>query len=75
MTAVEWYSKQHLSLLLDLENKEISLGEYVVKHQELFEQAKQMEKQQLGKFYNHRQWTTVHGDTFKEHYNKTFKSE
>jgi len=42
---------------------------------EIIQQAKEMEKQQLGKFYNHGQWTTVHGDTFEEHYNKTFKSE
>ena len=42
---------------------------------EIIQQAKQMEKEQIGKFYNHGQWTTVHGDTFEDYYNKTFKSE
>jgi len=42
---------------------------------EIIQQAKQMEKEQIGKFYNHGQWTTVHGDTFEDYYNKTFKSK
>ena len=43
-----------------------------------FEQAKEMEKQQLEKFYNHGQWAIIehgHGDEFDDYYNKTFKSE
>jgi hypothetical protein len=46
-TAVEYYPKEHLRLMLMLENKEISLGEYAVQHQELLEQAKAMEKDQI----------------------------
>jgi len=46
-TAVEWYSQKYLGLLVKLENKEISLGEYVTKHGLLLEEAKEMEKQQL----------------------------
>jgi hypothetical protein len=47
MTAVEWYSQQHLKLLIKLENKELSIGEYAVQHQEILNQAKQLEKQQI----------------------------
>lgn len=46
--------------------------------EELFEQAKEMEKQRLEQFYNHGQWAIIehgHGDTFEDYYNKTFKSE
>jgi len=46
MTAVEWYSQQHLKLLIKLENKELSIGEYVVQHQEILHKSKEMEKKQ-----------------------------
>jgi hypothetical protein len=38
-------------------------------------QAKEMEKQELEKFYNHGQWAIIdhgHGDTFEDYYNKTY---
>jgi hypothetical protein len=46
-TAVEWYSQQHLKLLIKLENKELSIGEYAVQHQEILNKAKELEKQQI----------------------------
>jgi len=46
MTAVEWYAKEHHKLLIQLENKELSLGAYVVKHSDILKQAKQMEAEQ-----------------------------
>lgn len=46
-TAVEWYNEQ-LNLYGDMAfNKEITLGQYHIKKQELFQQAKEMEKQQI----------------------------
>ena len=42
---------------------------------EIAEQAKQMEKQELEKFYNHGQWAIIdhgHGDTFEDYYNETY---
>jgi hypothetical protein len=45
-TAVEWYSQQHLKLLIKLENKELSIGEYAVQHQEILNKAKELEKEQ-----------------------------
>ena len=46
-TAVEWYNEQ-LNLYGDMAfNKEISLGQYHIKKQELLEQAKEMEKEQI----------------------------
>jgi hypothetical protein len=50
-TAVEWYNTQ-LNLYGDMAfNKEISLGQYHIKKQELIEQAKQMEKEQQIEIY------------------------
>jgi hypothetical protein len=44
-TAVEWYNEQ-LNLYGDMAfNKEISLGQYHIKKQELLEQAKEKERQ------------------------------
>ena len=45
---------------------------------QVFQQAKEMEKQRLEQFYNHGQWAIIehgHGDTFEDYYIKTFKSE
>ena len=47
MTAVEWLVEQLLIYGDKAFNKEISLGQYHIKKQELIEQAKQMEKEQI----------------------------
>jgi hypothetical protein len=42
------------------------------------EKAKEMEKQNLEKFYDHGSLSlleTGHGDTFEKYYNKTFKNK
>ena len=66
MTAVEWLFDQ-----LD-----ISQGyESAIK---LLEQAKEMEKKQMKKAYNHERPNLLcyeKGTAFKEYYNETFKSE
>ena len=74
-TAVEWYSQKHLGLLVKLENKEISLGEYVTKHGLLLEQAKEMEKEQIMNAFDEcGMWQDNYSDS-EHYYNKTFKSE
>ena len=46
-TAVEWYNEQ-LNMYGDMAfNKEITLGQYHIKKQELLQQAKEMEKEQI----------------------------
>jgi hypothetical protein len=76
MTAVEWYSKEHLILLVKLENKEISIGEYVVKHSELLEQAKQMEKEQIIEAHLDGQSLVSCKDEYAEqYYNQTYKNK
>jgi len=73
-TAVEWYNEQ-LNMYGDMAfNKEISLGQYHIKKQELLEQAKAMEKEQMIDCY-------LKADVFprkyefEEYYKETFKSE
>jgi hypothetical protein len=46
-TAVEWYSQEFSKLLIALEKKRISIGEYAVTSYEIFEQAKAMEREQI----------------------------
>jgi hypothetical protein len=83
-TAVEWYNEQ-LNLYGDMAfNKEISLGQYHIKKQELLEQAKEMEKEQI--IYSNYNGQSV-GKKLKDinihqmktkaeqYYNETFKSE
>lgn len=43
ITAVEWYAIEHRNLLIQLENKELTIGEYVVKHHDILQKAKSIE--------------------------------
>lgn len=43
ISAVEWYAKEHAKLLIELENKELSIGEYAVKHHDILQKAKAIE--------------------------------
>jgi hypothetical protein len=62
-TAVEWFNEQ-LNMYGDMAfNKEISLGQYHIKKQELLEQAKEMEKEKLEPLKDF--------DTWKEWKNKS----
>jgi hypothetical protein len=72
-TAVEWYSQQHLKLLIKLENKELSIGEYAVQHQELFNQANKMFEQQIIDaiiFFKERPHLEINAE---QYYNETFR--
>jgi DNA gyrase inhibitor GyrI len=46
-TAVEWFSNKSWKLKIQLENKEISMGEYAVAYVKLVDEAKEMEKEQI----------------------------
>ena len=52
-TAVEWFHKRNWELKMLLEKQQISVGEYGVAYYDIFEDAKQMEREQ-------------HGDTWDE---------
>jgi len=62
-TAVKWlYDQMDVSYAPD-------------KVKQWFEKAKEMEKQELEKFYNHGQWAIIdhgHGDTFEDYYSKVY---
>lgn len=49
-TAVEWYEKEKTALLIKLENQKITLGEFAVKNVDLFQRAKQMERENASTF-------------------------
>ena len=44
MNVIEWYQRKMFNLNLEIENKQISIGEYQVKSSEIYEQAEDMEK-------------------------------
>ena len=76
-TAVEWYSQQHLKLLIKLENKELSIGEYAVQHQEILNKTKEMEKEQIKDAYLQGQYDgdTMRDSDAEQYYNETFKKK
>ena len=45
-SAVDWFNNSIFELQLQIERKEISLGEFAVKRVEICEQAKEMEEKQ-----------------------------
>ena len=51
-TPIEWYEKQISNLELQIYKKEISIGEYAVKRFDLFERAKNIEKEAIMSGYN-----------------------
>ena len=46
-TAVDWFSNQSWKLKIQLENKEINMGEYAVTYVKLVDEAREMEKAQI----------------------------
>ena len=74
-TAVEWYAKEHHRLLIQLENKEFTTGEYAVKNCDILQQAKQMEKEQIIDTFKHAQVLHAMNDESRgeQYYNENFK--
>lgn len=77
ISAVEWYENRIFILQIQLEKKEISLGEYAVKRVELFKQAKAMVKEQSLEDYSvgYSNGQVDSNRTAIQYYNETFKSE
>ena len=76
-TAVEWLFGETLGLTLQLENKRISHRNWELQMVKLFEQAKQMEKNNLyecGSFWRGKE-NKIKKPLFEQWYNETFKSE
>lgn len=70
-TAVEWLHEKTSELNMQLERKEISIGQFAVQYKETFEQAKQMEREQMEDA-----WGDGNKDTSidsEHYYTKTYK--
>jgi hypothetical protein len=78
-TAVEWFHQKTWDLKIQLEKGEISIGEYANTYATLYEQAKEMEKEQTINFTD--DWY-FYGpllgegidvkNTIEQHYNQTY---
>ena len=74
-SAVDWFNNSIFELQLQIERKEISLGEFAVKRVEIFEQAKIMEKQQIIEAHavgRIKECSGINTDG-EQYYNETFK--
>jgi hypothetical protein len=76
-TAVEWFSDNVWKLKSKLENKEITLNKFCSLYFELYEQAKEMEKEQITDAF--KEGNLYHGWALKhepeKYYNETYKKE
>jgi len=68
-TAVEWFSNESWKLKIQLENKEISIGEYAVTYVKLVDEAREMEQEQMIDWYATGQADTV--NMYEQHLKKT----
>ncbi len=73
-TAVELFAQEHHTLLIQLENKEFTASEYAVKHCDILQQAKEMEKQQIMDAYKADRYPCSYEDS-EEYYNQTYKTQ
>jgi hypothetical protein len=71
-TAVEWFSNESWKLKIQLENKEINMGEYAVAYVKLLDESKEMEKNQIMNAYNEGHY---HSFNPAQYYNKTFNTK
>jgi hypothetical protein len=74
-TAIDWYEKEIFQLHIKLENKDISIGEYATTRVELFNQAKEKEKQQIVETFNKGTWNggnNVNYENGHDFYNQTY---
>ncbi len=76
-TALDWYCKEINYLTINYKIGNIDENEYLIKQVEIYNQAKQMQKEQMCKFaYKCHNHYKVYGDfKIEEYYNETFKSE
>jgi hypothetical protein len=51
-TALDWYIEQNFNNIVQRETQQISQDEYVISYNNLLNQAKQMEKEQIEEAYN-----------------------
>lgn len=75
MTAVEWFSDKTWRLKVQLENKEITVGEYGVTYVELLEQAKEIEKYQIINASIGDGLSPEHREKAERYYNEKFKQQ
>jgi hypothetical protein len=73
-TAVEWFSIKTWRLKIHLENKEITVGEYANTYFELYQQAKEMEKEQIIDAYKSDRYPCSDEDA-QQYYNETYKTQ
>jgi hypothetical protein len=67
-TAVEWLFKERLGLTLQLENRRISHRSWELQMVKLYEQAKEMEKQQIMQAH----YAPKYGCFSEDYYNETY---
>jgi hypothetical protein len=78
-TAVEWYTDELLGIKLEFAMGVITESEYHAKRRKAFEQAKQMEKEQIMDAYDAGLFDGTMDDVndrmHKQYYNETYKTK
>jgi hypothetical protein len=73
-TAVEWFSNESWKLKIQLENKEISIGEYAVTYVKLVDEAREMERANIIDAYLTNPLEAKWKNIGTDYYNEIFKT-
>ena len=77
-TALDWYIEQNFNNIVQRETQQISQDEYIIAYNNLLNQAKQMEKEQIenayqkGRFSGQTNWGYGNNITAEQYYNETY---
>lgn len=74
LTAVDWLIPKFLELVLKQSLRKISSRNCELEIMKLFEQAKQIEKEQIIDAYKTFLYTTLPDEVYEEYYNETYNN-
>ncbi len=73
-SSIEWFNQETWRLSIQLENKEVTLGEFANRHYDLFQQAKAMHKEEIDNALKEFLDCRLEVDSCEEYYRETFNT-
>lgn len=74
-SSIDWFVRETWKLRMQLEKKELTLGEYATKHYALYEQADAMHKEEINEAYANGSNDRLKNRINDDYYNETFSTK
>ena len=75
LSSIDWFVRETWKLRMQLEKKELTLGEYATKHYALYEQADAMHKEEITEAYANGSNDRLKNRINNDYYNETFNPQ